>query len=233
MKPSEYQQLAGRTECTQENSMMRMATGWGQAMGLPCGLPNSSRELMAIRFNHSVIGMAGEVGEIAELFMNRNTGKEQLTLEVGDLLWYMAEGMNALSINMDSVFLNTPHYEFKSSDECLQGLMMEVGALASQLQKWVYYGKYNPTERVDSFHSTVWNKFAKLLGWVKAMLDLLQIPLKTVMIANIAKLKARYPDKYSDYHAAEENRDRPKEEAEAKKATEVGHGPIDAEIDQA
>lgn len=136
--PDEYQRLAGRTECDQHRSLERMAPYSGP------------QDLIPIRVNHSVVGLAGEVGELASLvqkwiYYGKRFGetepehwealRHQFALEFGDALWYIAEGLNALDLSMSAV-----------------------------------------------------------------------------MKQNIAKLKVRYPDKYTDWHAADENRDRGKEE---------------------
>lgn len=73
------------------------------------------------------------------------------------------------------------------------------------MQRWIYYGKgdLNLPNLVEEFGDLLW--------YVCLGLNALGLNLEDVMRANIAKLAARYPDKYTDYHAAEENRDRAKE----------------------
>jgi NTP pyrophosphatase (non-canonical NTP hydrolase) len=120
LTPKLYQSLCSRTECDQTKSAARYS-------------------VEAVRLNHSVIGLCGEVGELAGLIekwlhygqpFDANKFKD----EFGDCLWYIAEGLNALGLDMGEV-----------------------------------------------------------------------------MEANIRKLRARYPEKYSDLLAAEENRKREQE----------------------
>lgn len=129
MTPNEYQKLAERTECDQLKSRLRMF-----------GVPKVGKPLMTpkqnIRLNHSVLGMAGEVGELAavverHVYYGQELDRDGAVEELGDALWYLAEACNALGVSLEDV-----------------------------------------------------------------------------MRANIRKLQARYPEKYTDYHAAEENRDR-------------------------
>lgn len=136
MLVNEYQKLASRTECDQMASRRRMHNGRQVQANEPDTTP--------IRLNHSVIGLAGEVGELASLIQkwiyygkqyDPEELKKQFMLEFGDALWYIAEGLNALGLDMNDV-----------------------------------------------------------------------------MEANIAKLQTRYPEKYTDHHAQEENRNRVEEE---------------------
>ena len=127
MNPSEYQKLAERTECNQASAATRMF------------------DIQPIRLNHSVIGLAGEVGE-----------------------------------------------------------------LASRIQKWIYYGK--PLD--EAALTNLAEEYGDCLWYIAEGLNALGLDMGKVMEANIAKLRIRYPEKYSDLLAAEENRKR-EEEAKA------------------
>lgn len=105
MNPSEYQKLAERTECNQNRALARMQV-------MDTLLPNPSTT--TIRLNHSIVGLAGEVGELASLLQKLiyygkwdGAGKEELVQkladEFGDCLWYIAEGLNALGLDMGVV----------------------------------------------------------------------------------------------------------------------------------
>ena len=120
MRPDEYQKLAGRTECDQQAAWSNMTP-------------------FRVRLNHAVIGLAGEVGELAAavehcLYYGQVFQADNFAEELGDILWYTAQACSALGVSMEAV-----------------------------------------------------------------------------MQANIAKLKQRYPDKYSNERALEENRDRQRE----------------------
>jgi hypothetical protein len=58
--PDTYQRLAARTECDQEKVARRMA---GPYPADPESLGVST--LLPVRVNHGVLGLAGEVGELA------------------------------------------------------------------------------------------------------------------------------------------------------------------------
>lgn len=155
MNANEYQKLAARTECQQSKSVQRMATPLAgmvedAALAVLDQTSNDSYSLTPIRVNHAVIGLAGEVGEIASL-----------------------------------------------------------------VQKWIYYGK---SFKGNELKAALMEETGDVLWYVALMLNALGLNMEAVMKANIAKLRVRYPDKYTDVLAAEESRDRKKE------AMAVGYG---------
>jgi NTP pyrophosphatase (non-canonical NTP hydrolase) len=128
MTPAEYQVLASRTECDQKAASRRHYYNDTPECG--------AAQPFATRLMHALIGLTGEVGEIAAsvehwIYYGQKLDRVNLEEELGDALWYIALACNTLGLT-------------------IQGIM-------------------------DS---------------------------------NIAKLRKRYPEKYSDEQAAEENRDR-------------------------
>lgn len=126
MLPCDYQDLARRTECNQEAASRRRLF-YDNEM---------DNRLLATRLHHSVLGLMGEVGELAgavERWIHYGQELDVVNIreELGDSLWYIAEACNALGFSMEAV-----------------------------------------------------------------------------MVANIEKLRRRYPEKFSEEKAAEENRDR-------------------------
>jgi len=96
MDPNEYQKLAARTECDQDYSRDRIAYNKGSYTNLPT------------RLLHSVLGMTGEVGELASnlekwLYYGQEKDNTNLKEELGDLLWYVAEMCNAAGFELADV----------------------------------------------------------------------------------------------------------------------------------
>lgn len=86
-------------------------------------------------------------------------------------------------------------------NHALLGICAEGGELFSQFQKWIYYGK--PLDRTN-----IKEELGDVLWYVAEACNALGLDLGDVMTSNIAKLKARFPEKYTDERAADENRDR-------------------------
>lgn len=84
------------------------------------------------------------------------------------------------------------------------GLSSEIGELSAETQRFVWYKQpLNVTNLKEELGDIMW--------YVSEMCDALNLKLEDVMEANIAKLKKRYPDNFSNTLALEENRDREQE----------------------
>ena len=81
------------------------------------------------------------------------------------------------------------------------GLSSEVGEFNDALKKWLYYG-----QELDE--TNLAEELGDLLWYVALACNALSISMEDVMTKNIAKLRTRYPEKYEDVLATEENRDR-------------------------
>jgi NTP pyrophosphatase (non-canonical NTP hydrolase) len=91
-----------------------------------------------------------------------------------------------------------------------QGMATEVGEFTDTLKKHLFYGK--PLDKVN-----LTEELGDLCWYIALACNALGISLDDVMAANIAKLRVRYPEKFTEVLAAEENRNRKVEEEAAKK----------------
>lgn len=81
------------------------------------------------------------------------------------------------------------------------GLAGETGELAAAAQRWLWYGReLDKTNVVEEIGDVCW--------YLAQCCRSMGVDLEVIMKANIDKLKFRYPERYTDFHAAEENRDR-------------------------
>lgn len=80
------------------------------------------------------------------------------------------------------------------------GLMTEVGEFATALKKHIFYGKPLDIQNLKE-------ELGDLLWYIALGCSVLKCNMADVMEANISKLRARYPEKFTDFHAADENRD--------------------------
>ena len=92
MQARQYQKEAERTECNQLDSLNRLKQG---------GIPLT-------RILHSIIGLMGEVGEMASAFERHVYYGHELDVvnlkeELGDLMWRVAQQCNALGITIEQV----------------------------------------------------------------------------------------------------------------------------------
>ena len=90
MNPDDYQLLAKRTECDQSEAKKRY------------------ENYAMVRMNHSVMGLTGEVGEMAgalerALHYGQSFNLPNFVEEIGDCLWYLALACNACGVQMSDV----------------------------------------------------------------------------------------------------------------------------------
>lgn len=83
---------------------------------------------------------------------------------------------------------------------CL-GIASEGGELLAEMQRWLWYNK-------GLSILNIFEELGDVLWYVAEVCNAMGWRMEDVMTANIAKLKQRYPNKYTDYNAAEANRDR-------------------------
>lgn len=107
------------------------------------------------------------------------------------------------------------------------GMMGEVGELASALEKFGWYRQ--PFDRTN-----VIEELGDVLWYVALACDAVGTSMEEVMELNIAKLRKRFPEKYTDTAAAEENRDRTAERdvLEGRRARAEDDGPDYSERDE-
>ena len=77
------------------------------------------------------------------------------------------------------------------------GLSTEAGEFTDVLKRWIYY------EQVLD-ETTLEEELGDILWYVALACNALGVPMEDIMKKNIAKLEARYPERYTDYQALEE-----------------------------
>lgn len=189
----EYQKLAHRTECDPEQPRLRI-TGLFQSETRSICTPT--------RLIHAMSGMVTEVGELAELleaslFHDQALDLEHVDEEVGDLLWYVALYHNARGLTMPvvgpvNVSRDRPY------THVLMLAAVAVGGLVDVLKRHWFYGKEMDTGKADRCSG-------ELLGLVASYALVRGVSVGRLMAANIAKLRARYPQKFTEHDAL--NRD--------------------------
>lgn len=79
-----------------------------------------------------------------------------------------------------------------------QGLSTEVGEFTDVLKKWVFYGR--PVDEVN-----LEEELGDLMWYVAEAANALGADLGKIMATNIEKLRARYPDKFTEFDAQHRN----------------------------
>ena len=174
---SEYQELALRTAKLEEPATRK---------ALHCG-----------------IGLITEVGEIAdahkrEIFYGKEIDKVNTLEEVGDLLWYVALGCNAIMFNMDEA--EAIPVEDKYLEPPVDYTIASIAKYASYISTTASFGS---EEKL--YENYMAYDLVRVLHFIRVYCAKTGIDYDKAKDVNIAKLKARYPDGFSEDKAL--NRD--------------------------
>ena len=149
-----------------------------------------------LNYSHMALGLAGEIGELIECIgtdLKFNIDRINLGEELGDIYWYLANIANMWEVHIpEDLQVDIPGVE------CLDFLIIKIGELVDHIKRFMAYNKAIDKE-----------KGALLICDVRLALYVME---KTydlnggdIRARNIAKLIARFPDKFSDHLAI--NRD--------------------------
>ena len=147
---------------------------------------------LSFDLNHSILGLTTEIGEFATL-VKRNViyGKpfDEAMLthareELGDILWYVPCGMQALGTR--ELF---PLREVKSElAGCVRVMVMALGRLTTKVSAF----------EVDAWTAGIVSEYGFIVGAVQRAAVLLNLgAMSDIYEGNIAKLRLRYPDKFT------------------------------------
>lgn len=78
------------------------------------------------------------------------------------------------------------------------GMMGELGELAGAIEKHLWYG-----QQLD--YGNLWEEFGDVAWYLAEGASSMKWDLNAILASNLKKLKKRYPERYTDHHAA--NRD--------------------------
>jgi NTP pyrophosphatase (non-canonical NTP hydrolase) len=141
----------------------------------------------ADNLNHAALGIASEIFELV-VAINRDD-EPNVREEAGDVLWYVALACDTLGIQFADLA------EMSKADDPDLFVASAASFVSDVKRVWVYGKDIGPLAiRMEE----------ALLRIIRGIVDIIAEggqALEDVLTANIAKLQARYPDKYSDYHA--------------------------------
>ena len=188
-------------------------------LALATEAPHPEMSEKKIRLVHAALGLTSETTELIEAWnaiykattlQERKAIMLNIAEEIGDALWFHNLGCKALShlMPLDDVPQGAP------GDNPMHYLAYKTGVFADLVKAHVFYNKPNEFDM-----RRVLARIQDALTWLAAHLQHDGFGVGTIpqlRAKNIAKLKARYPGKYSE--AAALNRDKEAEYAAIAKA---------------
>mgnify|MGYP001054469817 CR=1 FL=1 len=170
---------------------------------------------------HGAMGVSSEVGELAEaMFRPAGRAAGSVQEELGDMAWFIAYMMQALGYSVSQfgraeyMYMLTNMYGPSIQNAHVE-MNINAGEILSLVKGHAFYGKGLDVKKLVEHLTKQWH----LLIFV---CELYNQEVIDMLNANILKLAARYPDKYSDTAA----------QARADKAADDGvhsiqHGPAE------
>jgi NTP pyrophosphatase (non-canonical NTP hydrolase) len=162
--------------------------------------------------NHAMLGLMDEAGELAKQYKSNLAYAKELNHtnvyeEIGDLCYFNARMADELQFKAQEELIkqldeiSTKESDFEGKDslnemECVFAISSRVGTTYAAL--------------TSNDGKLIADAILNLQYTMKVFCEILEVELKDLMSANIAKLKARFPEKFTNEEAL--NRDLEKEE---------------------
>jgi len=152
---------------------------------------------------HMIVGMHSEFNELHDAFNKIPSDHVNIAEEITDYAWYLSNYCNFEDIQMSEIFSFKDDYyhDFSKYDQAEQ-LEVAVSRLTDIIKKENVYNKVFSKE-------TKIQLVISILERINDCYKVVRINPEDAMEKNINKLKVRYPEKFTDYHA--NNRDLDKE----------------------
>lgn len=151
--------------------------------------PISDHDIMIV---WNVIGLAGEVGEIADLIVDDFCKKDLLSKEIGDAMWYCSAIATKLWFDLGEIIENDTLYDFSymSKRDMALALCISVTNISELCKKGIFH-------RHDLDKEDVFRELVRVTNSLSALATINGLTLKCIMEDNINKLRERYPDGFS------------------------------------
>ena len=131
------------------------------------------------------LGLVCEATEVLEVMGGENVDPELFIKELGDVLWYTAGLCTLFKLSL----ADTATLEHKTNPNA-QELVIKAGKVSDYMKKVIGHGHDMDTARLS-------DEIGGVLQAIHSLCLAYGISLSDVGKANVAKLKARYPDGFS------------------------------------
>lgn len=157
------------------------------------------------RLDLMAAGLAGEAGEVNDFFKKHYfhghpLDREKLKKELGDVLWYVAFGADAIGAKLDEIGVRADAMRLLWA-----GAGENEAATVSRAIKMLAFAAGNANYRVlcaQRFHIEAANAgiaedLARVMFHVQEIAETFAFSIDEIMVANVAKCRARYPNGFS------------------------------------
>jgi len=144
---------------------------------------------------HSLLGLISDFGELVEADMNND--RTNILEELGDVYYFLFQGVDAYEINLDDIDLGYTPKTIKGLGDA--NIIIEIAKIADYHKKNYFYGKSVDAEDIKKTYARIYYNLLvmfKKFGFTEI----------EVINANAKKLHARFGDNYDNEKA--KNRDK-------------------------
>ena len=148
---------------------------------------------VADKIGHALLGLIGEAGELVDIVkkytymdMRREKAKEMLKLELGDMMWYLAELCVGTGIPLSGLWADAGMLSLRDEAN-LQDAVAEVSYEAVMLYR---------TRRVLNSPDLTRQAATMILAGVMRLAGRIGASMEEIMDLNIEKLRTRYGDRF-------------------------------------
>ena len=159
------------------------------------------------RLLHGAIGIVTEIGEIFEALEKRKVDIVNIGEEVTDVYWYLAIFQREYAFEVDTSSQEFSKIGYSSMENLTAHAFVLSSNLLDKFKKKVFYNK--TIDWVDIF-----DLCQEINYCMMNLLDWINVPMDVALRNNIAKLKVRFPDKFSSDDAITRNLDAERKELE-------------------
>lgn len=168
---------------------------------------------LRFRLRHAGAGMISENGELMDIWKKfavygKDIDTVHLVEELGDFMWYVATGMNALGFDETSFKLHATIDGFPTSKDSKEVKLFTASASLSHISsKFIVIPDRREIRRSQQDMSNLLGSAIDHVIYIGRAFD---VSLVTILEANVNKLRKRYPDKFEEGDALNRNLDEEK-----------------------
>jgi NTP pyrophosphatase (non-canonical NTP hydrolase) len=142
---------------------------------------------------HFAIGLMGEVGEIAEKYV-LDPDDQTIPKEIGDACWYIAMGATLFEMNLHTIARSSSAVsrpvDPTNPDQVLISLVGACAKIGEHVKKAAFFGHDLDFSQIETQLAVAW--------WhIQHLALIFGVPLDLILTMNIAKLRQRYPEGFS------------------------------------
>lgn len=194
MKTHDYFLSALRTAPISPDAMQNQETRMAYLELLVDGITVPKGRAATMDIWHGIIGIAGEASELIELFERAAEKPERSALikEIGDIWWYVAplmRGMNGMERDFERVANAAIEKGGQMDHNSI--ITLSTNRITEPMKKWIWYGKQIDATELEA-------AVVDVLAATVFVAQVADTTIEEVLETNIAKLKARYPERFDE-----------------------------------